>query len=159
MSSPSTVMRRSRWLPADSICAALISTFAVASTACSVHAAGPTVELKGKRFDVEIADNQEARARGLMFRDSMPADHGMLFIFESPYVQTFWMKNTRIPLDILYFDSNYKLVSVQERVPPCRSDPCAQYPSTGPAQYVLELNSGMAEKLGAKPGDVLTVRR
>ena len=53
----------------------------------------------------------------------MAADHGMLFLFESAYVQTFWMKNTRIPLDILYFDSNYKLVSVQERVPPCRSDP------------------------------------
>jgi len=154
MSSPSTVMRRSRWLPAVSVCA-----FAAAATACSVHAAGPTVEFKGKRFDIEIADNQEARVRGLMFRDSMPADHGMLFVFESSYVQTFWMKNTRIPLDILYFDSTYKLVSVQERVPPCRSDPCAQYPSTGPAQYVLELNSGMAEKLGAKPGDVLTVRR
>jgi len=154
MSSSRTMMRRPNWLPTLSICA-----FAAASTACSVHAAGPTVELKGQRFDIEIADNQEARARGLMFRDSMPADHGMLFIFESSYVQTFWMKNTRIPLDILYFDSNYKLVSVQQRVPPCRSDPCAQYPSTGPAQYVLELNSGMAEKLGAKSGDVLTVKR
>ena len=154
MSSAPIAMRRSSWLSCVSIC-----TFAAVSAACSVHAAGPTVEFKGQRFDVEIADNQEARARGLMFRDSMAADHGMLFIFESPYVQTFWMKNTRIPLDILYFDSNYKLVSVQERVPPCRSDPCAQYPSTGPAQYVLELNSGMAEKLGAKPGDVLTVKR
>jgi uncharacterized membrane protein (UPF0127 family) len=132
---------------------------AALSTACSVHASGPTVALNGHRFAVEIADNQEARARGLMFRDSLPADHGMLFIFESAYVQTFWMKNTRIPLDILYFDSNYKLVSVQQRVPPCRSDPCAQYPSTGPAQYVLELNSGMTDKLGAKAGDVLTVTR
>jgi len=154
MSLLPTVMRRSRWMAVVSICA-----FAAASTACSVHAAGPTVEFKGQRFDVEIADTQEARARGLMFRDSMPADHGMFFIFESPFVQTFWMKNTRIPLDILYFDSNYKLVSVQERVPPCRSDPCSQYPSAGPAQYVLELNSGMTAKLGAKPGDVLTFKR
>ena len=69
------------------------------------------------------------------------------------------MKNTHIPLDILYFDQNYKLVSVQERVPPCRSDPCAHYPSAGPAQYVLELNAGSADKLGVKPGDVLTVTR
>jgi len=149
-------MRRSCWLPVLTICA-----FAAASTACSVHAAGPTVELKGQRFDVEIADNQEARARGLMFRDSMPADHGMLFIFESSYVQTFWMKNTRIPLDILYFDSNYKLVSVQQRVPPCRNggDSCPTYPSNGHAQYVLELNAGMADKLGVKPGDELKVTR
>ena len=147
-------MNRALWMSVLST-----SAFAAVTAACSVHAAGPTVELKGHRFDVEIADNQEARARGLMFRDSMPADHGMLFTFESAYVQTFWMKNTRIPLDILYFDSNYKLVSVQQRVPPCRSDPCAQYPSTGPAQYVLELNSGLAEKLDVKPGDVLTVKR
>jgi len=142
-------------------CTALLAAgiLAAALGACSVHAAGATAELKGQRFDVEVVSDDATRERGLMFRDSMPADHGMLFTFESAYVQTFWMKNTRIPLDILYFDSNYKLVSVQERVPPCRSDPCAQYPSTGPAQYVLELNSGMTEKLGAKPGDVLTVKR
>ena len=140
-------------------CPIAIGVLAALTSACSVHAAGPTAELKGHRFSIEIAADDEARARGLMFRDSMPEDHGMLFIFDRSYVQTFWMKNTRIPLDILYFDANYKLVSVQERVPPCRSDPCAQYPSTGPAQYVLELNAGMTQKLGAKPGDTLTVTR
>ena len=128
---------------------------AASLVACAARASGPSVELKGHRFDVEIADNESARERGLMFRDSMPADHGMLFLFERPAPQTFWMKNTHIPLDILYFDENYKLVSVQQRVPPCRSDPCAVYPSEGPAQYVLELNSGVADKLGVKPGDAL----
>jgi uncharacterized membrane protein (UPF0127 family) len=139
--------------------AQLLTALAMTCTlgACSVHAAGTTVELKGKKFDVEIADNPEARARGLMFRDSMDADHGMLFLFDRADPQAFWMKNTHIPLDILYFDENYKLVSAQERVPPCRSDPCSVYPSTGPAKYVLELNSGTAEKLGVKPGDLLTV--
>jgi len=141
------------------LCPIAVSLLATLTSACSVHAAGPTVELKGHRFAVEVAADDAARARGLMFRDSMADDHGMLFVFDRSYVQTFWMKNTRIPLDILYFDANYKLVSVQERVPPCRSDPCAQYPSTGPAQYVLELNAGMTQKLGAKAGDTLSVTR
>ena len=129
-----------------------------ALAACSAHAA-PTVELKGQRFEVELATTPEAQQRGLMFRDSMADDHGMLFVFDNMQPRVFWMKNTHIPLDILYFDNNYKLVSAQERVPPCRSDPCTQYPSTGPAQYVLELNSGMAAKLGVRPGDPLTVSR
>ena len=147
-------MSRARYAP-------LLTAIAITSalSACTVHAAGTTVELKGHKFDVEIADTPETRARGLMFRDSMAADHGMLFLFDRPDPQAFWMKNTHIPLDILYFDENYKLVSMQERVPPCRSDPCSVYPSTGPAKYVLELNSGTAEKLGVKAGDVLTVTR
>ena len=147
-------MSRARYAP-------LLTAIAITSalSACTVHAAGTTVELKGHKFDVEIADTPETRARGLMFRDSMAADHGMLFLFDRADPQAFWMKNTHIPLDILYFDENYKLVSMQERVPPCRSDPCSVYPSTGPAKYVLELNSGTAEKLGVKAGDVLTVTR
>jgi len=145
--------------PLRRLCPIAVAVLASITSACAVHAAGPSVELKGRHFAIEIAADEQSRARGLMFRDSMPDDHGMLFIFDRPYVQTFWMKNTRIPLDILYFDANYKLVSVQERVPPCRSDPCAQYPSTGPAQYVLELNAGMTQKLGAKPGDTLAVTR
>jgi uncharacterized membrane protein (UPF0127 family) len=142
-------------------CTALLAAgiLAAALGACSVHAAGATAELKGQRFDVEVVSDDATRERGLMFRDSMPADHGMLFVFDAMQPRVFWMKNTRIPLDILYFDNNYKLVSVQQRVPPCRSDPCAQYPSSGPAQYVLELNAGVADKLGVKPGDPLSVTR
>ena len=125
-------------------------------SAC-VHA-GPSAEIKGHRFQIEIVDDDASRQRGLMFRDSLEAGHGMLFVFDHPSVQTFWMKNTHIPLDILYFDQNYKLVSVQQRVPPCRSDPCPVYPSEGAAQFVLELNAGISDKLGIKPGDALTVR-
>ena len=96
-----------------------------------------------------------------MFRENMPADHGMLFVFDDAQVRTFWMKNTHIPLDILYFDQNYKLVSAQQRVPPCldSGNNCPGYPSEGAARYVLEVNAGMADKLGAKPGDVLAVHR
>jgi len=131
----------------------------LACATLSACAASPSAELRGRRFQIEIADSDATRERGLMFRDDMPADHGMLFLFDRPAVQTFWMKNTHIPLDILYFDQNYKMVSAQQRVPPCRSDPCPVYPSDGPAQYVLELNAGIASKLGVKPGDMLKVTR
>jgi len=117
---------------------------------------GPWVELRGERFCVEIADDHPERARGLMFRDALPADAGMLFVFETEQPQSFWMMNTRIPLDILYFDSALRLVSMSARTPPCRSSSrCPGYPSAGPARYVLELNAGTAEKLGVERGDVL----
>ena len=118
-----------------------------------------TVTLKDHKFTVEQANDPATQQRGLMFRDAMPADHGMLFNFTDEEPRVFWMKNCRMPLDILYFDKNYKLVSVQQRVPACRTEPCPQYPSEGPAQYVLELNAGLADKLGVKPGDTLTVAK
>jgi uncharacterized membrane protein (UPF0127 family) len=116
---------------------------------------GPYVELNHQRLSVELADTQDKRNLGLMFRDSMPDDHGMLFVFPGETRRSFWMKNTRIPLDIFYFDSNLALVSVSENTPPCRSPQCPTYPSAGPAKYVLELNAGKAAKLGVKSGDVL----
>ena len=142
-------------------CALLLLSCANLLSACSALASGASVELDGKRFEVEIAADPESQTRGLMFRDSMPADHGMLFTFDEMQPRTFWMKNTKIPLDILYFDDQYKLVSMQQRVPPCRSlgNDCPVYPSTGPARYVLELNAGTAEKLGTKTGDTLKVTR
>jgi uncharacterized membrane protein (UPF0127 family) len=128
-------------------------------SACAARASGPYVELDGHRFQIEIAADEASRERGLMFRESMPADHGMLFVFDDAQVRTFWMKNTHIPLDILYFDQNYKLISVQRRVPPCLNsgNNCPGYPSEGEARYALELNAGMADKFGVKAGDVLAV--
>ncbi|MDH3789015.1 MAG: DUF192 domain-containing protein [Xanthomonadales bacterium] len=116
---------------------------------------GPYVELKGERFSVELAQTQQKQALGLMFRESMPQDHGMLFLFPVEAMRSFWMKNTKIPLDIFYFDADLKLVSVSENTPPCRSQRCPGYPSTGPAKYVLELNAGKAAELGVQPGDQL----
>jgi uncharacterized membrane protein (UPF0127 family) len=91
-----------------------------------------------------------------MFRDDRAADHGMIFIHEFEEPQAYWMKNTHIPLDIFYFDHARKLVSVQQRVPPCSlGNECPPFASTGPALYVLELNAGAAEQLDVKPGDEL----
>lgn len=111
------------------------------------------VELAGHRYNIEVADNDAERARGLMFRDSMAADHGMLFIHDRQEPQAYWMKNTHIPLDILYFDNAHKLVAQQRDVPPCSlGDACPPYPSNVPARYVLELNAGQADQLKLQDG-------
>ena len=81
----------------------------------------------------------------------------MLFVFPDTDQRSFWMKNTLIPLDILYFDADRKLVSMQLDVPPCKMDPCATYPSNAPARYVLELPAGTVSRLGAAVGDELVV--
>ena len=114
---------------------------------------GLWVELGGQRYAIEIADDDAERARGLMFRDELAAGHGMLFIHEHQESLAYWMKNTRIPLDILYFDDSLKLVSQQRDVPPCSlGDRCPPYPSYAPARYVLELNAGEAARIGLKDG-------
>jgi hypothetical protein len=126
-----------------------------ACTACA--SSGPSVELGGKSFSVEIADTREKQALGLMFRDEMPADQGMLFIFPNEAPRSFWMKNTRIPLDIMYFDKDLNMVSISADTQPCRVSRCPSYPSIAPAKYVLELNAGTASELGVGPGDRLTI--
>jgi len=128
----------------------------IACTACASD--GPSVELGGKRFAVEIADTIDKQALGLMFRDSMPDDQGMLFIFPNEAPRSFWMKNTRIPLDIMYFDKELEMVSISADTPPCRVTRCPTYPSKSSAMYVLELNAGMAKKLGVGEGDKLTLK-
>lgn len=125
----------------------VVLAVAIAATA-GCAAAEPEVVLEDHRFTVEIADEPEEHAQGLMFRDSMPADHGMLFIFPRSSPRSFWMKNTRIPLDILYFDAQRRLVKAHHNVPPCRSRRCPSYSSKWPAKYVLELNGGTAERIG-----------
>lgn len=117
----------------------------------------PWVEVKGQRYAVELALDDEARMRGLMFRDRMDQNRGMLFVFEREEAQAFWMRNTRMPLDILYFDGALRFVSAAAGAPPCTTQTCPSYPSLGPARFVLELNSGHARKLGLAPGDTLTV--
>lgn len=128
--------------------------------ACSLSACGgslPWVELNGHRFRVEIADDDAERAQGLMYRNRMDDDHGMLFVFENEQPQSFWMMNTHIPLDILYFDAQGRLVSASRNTPPCSSGVrCPSYPSEGRAKYVLELNAGQAKAIGLKKGDRIT---
>ena len=113
--------------------------------------------LKGTRFRVVVADTRDKQAVVLMFRDSMPPDQGMLFIFPHEAPRSFWMKNTRIPLDIMYFNAELELVSISADTPPCRVRYCPSYPSAAPAMYVLELNAGLASELGVTAGDRLVL--
>ena len=114
----------------------------------------PHVVLKGESFTVDLAETREQQSLGLMFRDELPEDHGMLFLFPVEAMRSFWMKNTRIPLDIFYFDDELRLINVQT-ARPCRTRQCPGYPSTAPAKYVLELNAGKGAELGVQPGDRL----
>lgn len=118
----------------------------------------PWVEIAGERYTVEVADDDAERARGLMFRDALPHGHGMFFVHERTQPLAYWMKNTRIPLDILYFDEGLTLVSQRRDVPPCSAgDACPPYPSRAPARYVLELNAGEARRLRLAEGARLQV--
>lgn len=133
--------------------AALLLAVLLPLPGCATDA-GAWVEFRGERFTVEVADEHEERARGLMFRDELPDGTGMLFVHDQPQPLAYWMKNTKIPLDIFYFDASRRLVSVSRGVPPCSlGDRCPPYPSKGPALYVLELNAGEASRLGAGEGD------
>lgn len=129
----------------------------IMTISCAACSAGPSVEIGGKRFIVEIADTQEKQALGLMYREELEDDRGMFFLFPNEAPRSFWMKNCRIPLDILYFDKDLKMVSAALNAPPCRTRVCPNYPSKAPAMYVLELNAGKANELGIKVGDQLTL--
>ncbi len=135
-------------------CCACAATPAHPSTSQPTH----SVSLDGHQFSVELATTNAQRAHGLMDRTQLAADHGMLFVFAHQALQTFWMKDTLIPLDILYFDKDRKLVSMQLNVPPCKTTPCPTYPSGKPAKYVLELAAGTAVRIGANVGDTLTIK-
>jgi uncharacterized membrane protein (UPF0127 family) len=127
------------------------------SNAAPMTSATPAVQLHGQRFSVEFATDQASREHGLMMRTTLAPDHSMLFVFSYTAPQAFWMKNTLIPLDILYFDTDRRLVAMQLDVPPCKADPCPIYPGNAPSRYVLELSAGTAHRIGAQLGDELKI--
>ncbi len=127
-----------------------------AADAQTAPAAVSWVKLHGHRYTVELALNDAQRFRGLMFRTHMDADRGMLFVHDAQEPLAYWMKNTKIALDIFYFDADRRLVSVARNTPPCDlGDACPPYRSEGSALYVLELNAGIADRLHVKKGDRL----
>jgi len=112
-----------------------------------------TVDLRGAfgqvRFTVEVADTDETLARGLMFRETLPRMSGMLFIYETPRRAMFWMENTLIPLDMLFFDNSGRLTHVHHQARPL--DRTTIDGGEG-VRFVLEINGGMARQLGIRPG-------
>lgn len=108
----------------------------------------------GKReFAVEVMRTVEERQKGLMHRDDLPEGKGMLFVFEQPQELSFWMKNVKFPIDIVFFNEEREMLNVAREVPGCLKDPCENYVSNGDAKYVLEIGSGKAEEIGLEVGD------
>jgi uncharacterized protein len=116
-----------------------------------------TVYINDKPFQAEIADTPEKHARGLMFRRCLKDGYGMLFVFPDEEVRSFWMKNTLIPLDMIFLNGDKQVVDLFASVPPCRRDPCPSYTSALPARYVLEIAGGLAAKLKLRVGDKIFV--
>lgn len=102
------------------------------------------------KLDIEIADTDYDVQTGLMYRNSMRDDRGMLFVFPTMRERFFYMKNTKFPLDLIYLDNNKKIVSFQENAKPFDE---TSLPSQVPAQYVLEVNAGLAQKWLLEIGD------
>jgi len=106
----------------------------------------------GKLLKAEVMVKDEDRAMGLMFRPSLPDDHGMLFIFNELDFHGIWMKNCKFPIDILWLDEERKVVHVAESVPPCKTERCPVYQPLRRAAYVVEINAGQARREKAVVG-------
>lgn len=116
------------------------------------------ISVGGKSVTAEIADTPDSRERGLMYRTSMPAQDGMLFIFDEAQPMAFWMKNTLIPLSIGYFGADKKLIEVYEMSPSVMGEVRPKtYPSHGAALFALEMNKGWFAKYHIKPGAELKI--
>ncbi|MFN3524113.1 MAG: DUF192 domain-containing protein [Phenylobacterium sp.] len=135
---------------------ALGAAAALASGACASAAPAKLEPLevvtdKGRtRFMVEVVDNDATRARGLMYRTSLAPDRGMLFDFKTPRDAAFWMRNTYIPLDIVYIKADGRVLSIVRNARPKDETPL---PSGGPVLGVLEIPGGRAAEIGLLPGD------
>ena len=103
-------------------------------------------------FNVELAETAQKRVLGLMFRENLKENEGMLFIFEKEEIHPFWMKNTKIPLDIIWINNLNEIVYINKNTQPC-IDYCPTINPNKNAKYVLEINAGISDKIGLKEGD------
>ncbi len=122
----------------------------------SIYTIKDTISSEVMKLDIEIADNNYERETGLMHRKSMEKNQGMLFIQEKLKPQSFYMKNTLIPLDIIFIDDHYKVVSVQKNAKPLDE---TSLPSEKPALYILEINAGLFDQWNIKIGDSFAFKK
>ena len=144
-------------IPRRALHALLASTLLALAPSCAASPKGPRVILEsgGKTHVVyvEVADTDKKREQGLMFRKELPEDRGMLFLFDEEGDHTFWMKNTLIPLDLIFVDSSGRVTGVVERARPLTLEPRIG----GPSRMVLEVAGGWAAARGVRAGDRLRV--
>jgi hypothetical protein len=126
------------------------------TSAATPAPAGPRVVLpSGSTYSLEVVRTPEEQAQGLMFRESLPEKAGMLFPFTDKGIHRFWMKNTMIPLDMVWIDADGKVLFISADTPPCKADPCPSYGPDAPAASVLEIAGGKAAKEKIGVGSVL----
>lgn len=116
------------------------------------------IQIKDNKYYLEVADNNFTRMKGLMNRESMPSNEGMLFIFDYVGIHSFWMKDTLIPLDMIWLNSNGEVVYMHKNAQPCSNFVQAICQSIIPsktAKYVIELNAGEVDKSNIKVGDII----
>ncbi len=119
---------------------------------------GVAVFPSGAEFGLEIVADDRSRARGYMFRDHVAADEGMLFIFDEPKHHSFWMKNCRVALDIIFLDESFTVVDIALERQPCKRDErCESILPITASLYVLEVAAGRAAKEGLQRGDRLSI--
>ncbi|MFO1107502.1 MAG: DUF192 domain-containing protein [Amaricoccus sp.] len=129
--------------------AALLAAGGAAAETCKPNIVDLRDPAGTARISVEVVDTPEGREKGLMFRQALPRYSGMLFVYEYPQPAAFWMKNTLIPLDMLFFDDAGRLTRIHENARPGDLTPI---PGGDAVRYVLEINAGMAETLHLAPG-------
>lgn len=114
------------------------------------------VQIKGVNLRVKVADSMSETRRGLMHKNDLPENEGMLFVLSFEAEHSFWMKNVLIPLDMIWISSNKEIVHIEHSAPPCKKDPCPGFRPSFPALYVLEVNGGWAIRNGIELGDQVT---
>ena len=120
-----------------------------------------TIKVDSVPLEVQIADTESRRVRGLMFQDQLPYDQGMIFVFDGPGNYSLWMLNMQFSLDMIWFDKDGNVVHIEKDVPPCKSAleiaTCQSIVPEGEAVYVLEVTSGFVEKNNITKDSVLTI--
>ncbi len=111
----------------------------------------------GLQIFVDIADIKPSRKRGLMYREKMESNEGMLFVFDTEDYYSFWMRNMKFPVDMIWIDMDNRVIHIEEDVPVCVGEACEFYPPLKPAKYMLEINAGVASHGRIKIGDRITV--
>ncbi|KAF3980636.1 MAG: DUF192 domain-containing protein [Methylococcales symbiont of Iophon sp. n. MRB-2018] len=110
-------------------------------------------------IEVEVASTKMQRTMGLMFRKYLAPNKGMLFVFDEEVIQWIWMKNTFIPLDIIYISEQWKIVSILKDLKSCDKDPCSMYSSNKKAKYMLEINAGIVDEKGIAVAEKINFSR
>ena len=120
-----------------------------------------TIKVDDVPLEVQIADDEPRRVRGLMFQDQLPPDQGMIFVFDKPGLYSLWMLNMQFPLDMMWFDENGKMVHIEKDVPPCKTaleiTTCQSVVPEGEALYVLEVTAGFVDQNNITDDSVLTI--